>query len=149
MESSRQLASIMFTDIVGYTALMGDDEQKAFALLKKNRQIQKPVIEQFNGRLIKELGDGLLASFPSATDSVYAAIRILHACRNTANFQFRIGIHLGEVMFEHEDVFGDGVYRFAYSVCRASRINLYFRIGTSQCCQQSRNCNAVRSNRRC
>ena len=47
MSQSRQLAAIMFTDIVGYTALMGNDEQKAFELLKKNRGLQKPIIEQF------------------------------------------------------------------------------------------------------
>ena len=54
-EQTRQLAAIMFTDIVGYTALMGNDEQKAFDLLNKNRQIQKPIIEQYGGRWIKEL----------------------------------------------------------------------------------------------
>jgi adenylate cyclase len=47
-EQSRQLAAIMFTDIVGYTALMGEDEQKAFDLLRKNRQIQKPIIEKLD-----------------------------------------------------------------------------------------------------
>ncbi len=52
---SRQLAGIMFTDIVGYTALMGDDEDKAFKLLNKNRQLQKPIIEQYGGKWIKEL----------------------------------------------------------------------------------------------
>jgi len=50
MSTTRQLAAIMFTDIVGYTALMGNDEQKAFAILNKNRALQKPIIEQFNGR---------------------------------------------------------------------------------------------------
>jgi class 3 adenylate cyclase len=63
MAQSRQLAAIMFTDIVGYTALMGEDEQKAFDLLRKNRQLQKPIIEKFNGTWIKEIGDGVLASF--------------------------------------------------------------------------------------
>ena len=58
MPQSRQLAAIMFTDIVGYTALMGEDEQKAFDLLRKNRQIQQPIIKQFNGTWIKEIGDG-------------------------------------------------------------------------------------------
>jgi adenylate cyclase len=109
MSSSRQLAAIMFTDIVGYTALMGADEQKAFDILKKNRELQKPVIEVFHGRCIKELGDGLLASFPNASDSVYAAIRIQEICQSAGGFQLRIGIHLGEVVFENEDVFGDGV----------------------------------------
>ena len=50
---TRQLAAIMFTDIVGYTALMGNDEQKAFELLKKNGRLQKPIIEQYNGTMDK------------------------------------------------------------------------------------------------
>ena len=69
MSQSRQLAAIMFTDIVGYTALMGKDEQKAFELLKKNRELQKPIIEEFNGRWIKELGDGVMASFNTVSDA--------------------------------------------------------------------------------
>lgn len=57
MQVSRQLAAIMFTDIVGYTALMGEDEHKAFELLRKNRKVQQPIIEQYNGKWIKELGE--------------------------------------------------------------------------------------------
>ncbi len=109
MPQSRQLAAIMFTDIVGYTALMGQDEQKAFDFLKKNRTLQKPIIEQYNGRWIKELGDGVLASFNTASDAVNAAIKIQEACTAAKDFQLRIGIHLGEVVFEETDVFGDGV----------------------------------------
>ncbi len=109
MSQSRQLAAIMFTDIVGYTVLMGEDEQKAFELLKKNRELQKPIIEEFNGRFIKELGDGVLACFNTVSDAVNAAIRIQEATNAARNFQLRIGIHLGEVVFENEDVFGDGV----------------------------------------
>ncbi len=109
MSQSRQLAAIMFTDIVGYTALMGRDEQKAFELLNKNRQIQKPIIEQFNGRWIKELGDGVMASFNTVSDAVNAAITIQKKCNTDKDFQLRIGIHLGEVVFENDDVFGDGV----------------------------------------
>lgn len=109
MSQVRQLAAIMFTDIVGYTALMGNDEQKAFAILTKNRELQKPIIEQFNGRWIKELGDGVMASFSTVSDAVTAAIKIQQACNASKDFQLRIGIHLGEVVFENEDVFGDGV----------------------------------------
>ena len=69
MSQSRQLAAIMFTDIVGYSALMGHDEQKAFAILNKKRALQKPIIEQFNARWIKELGDGLMASFNTVSDA--------------------------------------------------------------------------------
>ena len=81
-EQSRQLAAIMFTDIVGYTALMGEDEEKAFELLKKNRLIQRPIIEKFNGRWLKEIGDGVLASFTTVTDAVYCAKAIQEACLN-------------------------------------------------------------------
>ena len=109
MSSSRQLAAIMFTDIVGYTALMGNDEQKAFELLLKNRELQKPIIANFNGHWIKELGDGVMASFNTVSDAVNAAIKIQDACNGSKDFQLRIGIHLGEVIFENEDVFGDGV----------------------------------------
>ena len=109
MSSIRQLAAIMFTDIVGYTALMGKDEKKAFELLDKNRQIQKPIIEQYNGRWIKELGDGVMASFNTVSDALDAAIKIQQTCNASKEFKLRIGIHLGEVVFENDDVFGDGV----------------------------------------
>ncbi len=109
MSKSRQLAVIMFTDIVGYTALMGKDEEKAFRVLNKNRELQKPIITQFNGRWIKELGDGVMASFNTVTDSVNAAIRIQEESRAIPDLQLTIGIHLGEVVFENDDVFGDGV----------------------------------------
>jgi class 3 adenylate cyclase len=109
MSQLRQLAAIMFTDIVGYTALMGNNEQKAFELLHKNREIQKPVIEEFGGRVIKELGDGILASFPAVSNAVYAAIKIQEACFNSKAFELRIGIHQGEVVFENDDIFGDAV----------------------------------------
>ena len=106
---SRQLAAIMFTDIVGYTALMGKDEQKAFEILRKNREIHKPLIKKFRGTWIKELGDGVLASFYTVTDAVFCAAAIHQACNNIEGLQLRIGIHLGEVIFEDKDVFGDGV----------------------------------------
>jgi class 3 adenylate cyclase/TolB-like protein/Tfp pilus assembly protein PilF len=109
MTQTRQLAAIMFTDIVGYTALMGNDEKKAFELLSKNREIQKPIIEKHNGRWIKELGDGVMASFNTASDAVNAAMKIQEACNAASNFQLKIGIHLGEVVFENDDVYGDGV----------------------------------------
>src|SRR5688572_20429812 len=109
MSQTRQLAAIMFTDIIGYTALMGNDEKKAFELLSKNKQIQKPIIEQYGGRWLKELGDGVMASFNTASDAVNAAIKIQEACNAAKNFQLKIGIHMGEVVFENDDVYGDGV----------------------------------------
>jgi dienelactone hydrolase len=99
----------MFTDIVGYTAVMGEDERKAFNLLKKNRQLQKPLIEQYGGKWIKELGDGILASFSTVSDAVLCACTIQQTCNKIPDLKLRIGIHLGEVVFEDNDVFGDGV----------------------------------------
>ena len=107
--STRQLAAIMFTDIVGYTELMGDDEEKGFSVLNKNRSIQRPVIEKHKGFWHKELGDGVLASFKTATDAVQCSYEIQTICKKEKDFKIRIGIHLGEVIFEHNDVFGDGV----------------------------------------
>src|SRR5688572_9178984 len=103
MSQSRQLAAIMFTDIVGYTALMGDDEQKAFELLDKNRLLQKPLIEQYGGKLIKELGDGVLATFSTVTDAVNCACSIMKGCRTVNGLQLRIGIHQAEVIFENNE----------------------------------------------
>jgi TolB-like protein/class 3 adenylate cyclase len=109
MAGTRQLAAIMFTDIVGYTALMGEDEHKAFELLRQNRKVQQPLIEQYHGKWIKEIGDGVLASFPTVTDAVLSAGAIQHACFTVPGLQLRIGIHLGDIMFENNDIFGDGV----------------------------------------
>lgn len=109
MPQSRQLAAIMFTDIVGYTALMGKDEQKAFELLDKNRRIHKVILEEYNGRWIKELGDGVMASFNTVTDAVNAATKIQKACKESKELALRIGIHEGEIIYENNDIYGDAV----------------------------------------
>ncbi len=106
--SQRRLAAIMFTDIVGYTALMGSDEDRAFEVLRKNREIHTKLIEQFNGTLIKEMGDGMLVSFNLVSDAVRCAIEIQKACKEQA-IPLKIGIHEGEMVFEGSDVLGDGV----------------------------------------
>lgn len=109
MPKSRQLSAIMFTDIVGYTALMGDDEDKAFEILEKSRQLQKPLIKHYNGQWIKEMGDGVMASFPNVSDAILCANDIQCAAEHVSGLKLRIGIHLGEVIFENNDIFGDGV----------------------------------------
>ena len=109
MPAVRQLAAIMFTDMVGYTALMGEDELKAFDLLRQNRLLHKKLIAEYNGKWIKELGDGVLASFTNVTDAVNCACALIKGCEPVDGLRLRIGIHLGEVVFEDDDVFGDGV----------------------------------------
>jgi adenylate cyclase len=108
-ETTRQLVAIMFTDIVGYTALMGDAEEKAFNLLERNRKLQKPLIERYGGKWIKELGDGVLATFSTVSDAVYCAAAIQQGSDHEPDLNLRIGIHQGEVVFKDGDVFGDGV----------------------------------------
>ncbi len=80
-EQTHRHAAIMFTDIVGYTSLMGSDEDKAFEVLKKNQDIHTKLISQFNGTLIKEMGDDLLISFQLASEAVRCAIEIEKACK--------------------------------------------------------------------
>lgn len=104
----RQLAAIMFTDIVGYTALMSSDEDKAFQLLRKNRDLQKPLIKKYSGEWLKEMGDGILASFHTASDAVRCAVEIQNEAKKVG-IPLRIGINEGEVVFEGSDVLGDGV----------------------------------------
>ena len=108
MSPQRQLAAIMFTDIVGYTAIMGKDEQGALDLLRQSRTIQQQAIERFNGKWLKEMGDGVLAQFNSAVDAVNCALQIQRKAV-ILNGKIRIGIHLGDVTIENADVFGDGV----------------------------------------
>ena len=108
-EPNRQLVAIMFTDIVGYTKLMGENEAKALELLKVNREIHKRQLARFDGKLLKEMGDGMLASFSTISDAVFCAAAIQERAKETESLRLRIGIHVGEVVFEKNDVFGDGV----------------------------------------
>ncbi|MGB6268829.1 MAG: adenylate/guanylate cyclase domain-containing protein [Olleya sp.] len=105
----RQLACIMFTDIVGYTSLMAKDESLALKTLDQNRIIHRTIISKYDGEFIKELGDGVLAIFSTATDAVSAASEIHIAAKNNKNLNIRIGLHLSEIIYENGDVFGDGV----------------------------------------
>jgi class 3 adenylate cyclase/tetratricopeptide (TPR) repeat protein len=105
----RQLAAIMFTDIVGYSALMSKDEKLALQVLSKNREIHKVAISKHNGEFIKEIGDGTLSIFRSSVDAVSCALEIQKACCTEQDFRVRIGIHVGDIIFRDNDVFGDGV----------------------------------------
>jgi len=109
MSQSRQLAAIMFTDIVGYTALMGQDSEKALELVRISKEIQKPLVEKHNGKWLKEMGDGVMAQFGSAIDAVNCSLEIQESARAKLDAKLRIGIHLGDVVVEENDVYGDGV----------------------------------------
>src|ERR1044071_7064395 len=113
----RKLAAILAADVVGYSALMEQDEQGAFQRLKAGRkELFEPEIEKRHGRIFKLMGDGLLAEFSSVVDAVECAVALQKSLaeRNAAvpeeqRFQVRIGINLGEVIVEGDDRYGEGV----------------------------------------
>ena len=109
MTEQRKLAAVMFTDIIGYTALMSRDEQKALHILQRNRETQKSLAEKHNGEFLKEMGDGTLLCFQSALDAVRCAMEIQESVKDDPDLNLRIGIHLGDIVFKEGDVFGDGV----------------------------------------
>jgi len=101
MPEDRRLAAIMFTDIVGYTALMGKEEDKAFQILRKSRNIQRPLIQKYRGKWLKEMEDGILASFNSSSDAVRCASEIQQAIKKEG-IELHIGIHEGELYLKVE-----------------------------------------------
>ena len=108
-EPTRKLAAIVFTDIVGFTELMGRNENRAMALLEQQRSLLRPIVDNFNGEWLKEIGDGILMSFPSAVKAVTCALEIQRILAHNPDLTLRIGIHIGDVIKKDGDVFGDGV----------------------------------------
>jgi len=107
MPIERKLAAIMFTDIAGYTEQMSKDEDKAFALIQKKRELLLPLIEQYEGKLIKEMGDGTLTRYFKADNAINCASSF--QAKTDSELNVRAGIHTGEVIIDNEDVFGDVV----------------------------------------
>ena len=106
---TRRLAAIVFTDIVGFSKLTEGDEVTALELLATQKQIVQPIVQEFGGQWLKEMGDGLLLSFPSSYDAVRCAIRIQKAVDGINHLVLRIGIHQGDVVQTETDVLGSGV----------------------------------------
>lgn len=109
MDEHRQLAAIMFTDIVGYTALMSGSESAALKALKRNRRLLQRLARRCGGRWLESIGDGDLVSFGSATDAVGCALSLQHTLEQTEDFKLRIGIHVGDVIDAGGHLYGDGV----------------------------------------
>jgi len=107
--STRELAAIMFSDIAGYTLIMGRDEDKAIRALADHRELLRKLLPMFNGRMIGEIGDGTLSSFHSALDAVNCARKVQSTLLDDSELQLRIGIHVGDVLFQENTVLGDGV----------------------------------------
>ena len=106
---TRELAAIMFSDIAGYTAIMGRDEAKGLAARDAHRELLRSILPRFHGRLLGDLGDGALSSFHSAIDAVSCARAFQAATGDDPEFKVRIGIHVGDVLFAENTVLGDGV----------------------------------------
>ena len=113
----RRLAAIIAADVVGYSRLMGIDEEGTLAALKAHRkEVIDPLINQHQGRIFKTTGDGLLIEFASIVDAVRCAIVIQQGIESlnanvdeSRRIRFRVGINVGDVIVEGDDIFGDGV----------------------------------------
>ena len=113
----RRLAAILAADVAGYSRLMGGDEEGTLARLKAVRKdLVDPTIAKHRGRIVKTTGDGMLVEFASAVDAVNCAMAVQDqmAERNAAvpqgqRIEFRIGIHVGDIIIDDNDIFGDGV----------------------------------------
>src|SRR6266478_7504364 len=112
----RQLAAIMFTDMVDYSALAQRDQVLALELLEEHRQSARSLFPRFNGTEIKTIGDAFLVEFHSALETAQCAIEIQRALAHRNHdvpaerrIEFKIGIHIGDVVHRGGDVYGDGV----------------------------------------
>src|SRR6516162_6968365 len=113
----RRLTAILAADVAGYSRLMGLDEEGTLAGLKTlRREVADPKIKEHRGRIVNTTGDGLLSEFASVVDAVRCAVEVQReiAARNTGvqadrRIDFRIGINLGDIMIDENDIFGDGV----------------------------------------
>lgn len=107
--SERKLAAIMFTDIVGYTAIMQQNADEGLRLIEHHRNVLEEYISQHNGRILQYYGDGTLSIFPSAYEAVKCGMDIQQELARPPKVPLRIGIHLGEVVVKQDAIFGDGV----------------------------------------
>src|SRR5678816_2419201 len=109
MGKSRQLAAIMFADIVGYTAMMQEDEELAFELRSKLKDKLEDEVRNHGGRILEFKGDGALCSFNSAIEGVRAALGLQLAMQTAPFVPLRVGMHTGDVVVENDAIYGDGV----------------------------------------
>jgi adenylate cyclase len=108
-ETQRGLAAILFTDIAGSTAVTARSEATGIALRDRHRELVRSQVERYHGRFIEAPGDESLSAFESALNAVNCALAIKEALEADADLRAHIGLHLGEIAFRGEEVFGDGV----------------------------------------
>ncbi len=113
----RRLAAVLAADVAGYSRLMGADEEGTLAWLKAVRKVLvDPAIASHRGRIVKTTGDGMLVEFASAVDAVRSSVEVQRgmaeqnaALQQDHRIKFRIGIHVGDIIIDENDIFGDGV----------------------------------------
>ena len=113
----RRLAAILAADVVGYSRLMGEDEAGTLSALNRHRaELIHPTVTRYNGRIVKLMGDGALVEFPSVVDAVECAVSIQRDMAerngdipNNKRIEFRIGINLGDIIDDGQDIHGEGV----------------------------------------
>lgn len=108
-QRNRQLAAIVFTDIVGYASLMREDEGKALEIRKRHRAVFDTLTPKHSGRILQYYGDGTLSIFNSAVAAVECAVEMQREFQKSPSVPLRIGIHTGDISYDEVDVFGDGV----------------------------------------
>jgi len=109
MKEIRMLAAIMFTDMVGYTALMQEDERRAKMLRSKHREVLERLVLEHRGQILQYYGDGTLSIFGSVIEAAMCAAKIQQELQNEPIVPLRIGLHAGDVVYDDEGVYGDGV----------------------------------------
>ena len=106
----RRLAAILAADVAGYSRLMGEDEAGTLSALRLLRtKILAPTVEGHRGQIVKSMGDGWLVEFASVVDAVTCAIEVQEGLAEHDSIKLRVGVHLGDITHEEEDIFGDGV----------------------------------------
>ncbi|MHA1560135.1 MAG: adenylate/guanylate cyclase domain-containing protein [Alphaproteobacteria bacterium] len=111
----RRLAAILAADVVGYSRMMAADETGTLDALKRHREIEfDPAVARYNGRIVKLIGDGTLVEFASVIEAVECALEVQRAAHATASngssrIVLRIGVNLGDIIIEGDDIYGDGV----------------------------------------
>src|SRR5579872_6670589 len=116
MTASRKLAAILAADVVGYSRMMGEDEVGTAEAVRERREAAQPIIAAHGGRVFKTMGDGIFVEFASVVAAVECALAIqkMMAASNEVAAEakrllYRIGVHIGDVLVEGDDILGDGV----------------------------------------
>ncbi|MFI5157082.1 MAG: adenylate/guanylate cyclase domain-containing protein, partial [Chitinophagales bacterium] len=109
MQHDRHLAAILFSDIVGYSGMMQQDEVQAMNLINHYQAVLKSSVSAHAGKILNDYGDGNLCTFPSAFEALKCAIELQAKLREEPAVPLRIGLHIGEIFLQNRKVFGDGV----------------------------------------